>query len=35
MAHIEEGKQVCDPIMKVDKCQASNEDKTLGIFCKG
>jgi hypothetical protein len=34
MAHIEEGKQVCDPIMKNDKCQASNENTYWRYFAK-
>jgi hypothetical protein len=34
MAHIEEGKQMCDPIFKNDKCQATNEDKCWGYFSK-
>jgi hypothetical protein len=35
MAYFEEGKQMCDPITKSDKCQATNNDKYWEyIFCK-
>ena len=30
----EEDKQVCGPMIKSDKCQASNEDKYWGYFAK-